>query len=74
MYLVHFINFPKYQNKFLYIDQYSHLCAIYLGCRSNSLGGMARMDMEIHGVGGNSNDSDDIGSSGGAMRKILPKL
>ena len=40
--------------------------------RSNSLGGAARMDMELHGSGGNSNDSDDI--SGGAVTKVVPKL
>ena len=42
--------------------------------RSNSLGGMARMDMGLHGVGENSNDSDDLGGSGGAVGKSVPKL
>ena len=41
--------------------------------RSNSLGGMARMDMELHGVGGNSNDSIDLSGSGGAVGKGAPK-
>ena len=35
---------------------------------------MTRMDMELHGVGGNSNDSDDLGGSGGAVGKAVPKL
>ena len=44
--------------------------------RSNSLVGTSggRMDMELHGSGGNSNDSDDIGGSGGAVTKVVPKL
>ena len=49
-------------------------CIINSKSRSNSLGGMARMDMELHGVGGNSNDSDDLGGSGGAVGKAVPKL
>ena len=49
-------------------------CIINSKSRSNSLGGMARMDMELHGVGGNSNDSDDLGGSGGAVSKAVPKL
>ena len=47
-------------------------CIINSKPRSNSLGGMARM--EFHGVGENSNDSDDLGGSGGAVGKAVPKL
>ena len=42
--------------------------------RSNSLGGAARMDMELHGSGGNSNNSDDIGGSDSAVTKIVPNM
>ena len=41
--------------------------------RSNSLGGAARMDLELHGSGGNSNNSDDIDGDS-AVTKIVPNL
>ena len=41
--------------------------------RSNSLGGAAKMDLELHGSGGNSNNSDDI-DGGSAVTKIVPNL
>lgn len=46
--------------------------------RSNSL--VAKMDMELHGSGGNSNDSDDLqittaaAAAGGGGAKFVPKL
>ena len=41
--------------------------------RSNSLVGAARMDLELPGSGGSSNNSDDI-DGGSAVAKIVPNL